>query len=39
MVSKKTGMSIERSTHLVEGVLQVISKVLTEADPEVKIEI
>jgi len=39
MVSKKTGFSIDQSSRIVEGVLQVILKFLTEADPEVRIEI
>ena len=39
MVSKKTGFSIERTTGLVEGALQVILKAMEEADPEIRIEI
>jgi len=39
MVSKKTGMSIERSSLMVEEILKVITNILAEADPEVRIEI
>ena len=39
MVSKKTGISIDRCTIMVETILNIIVKILAEADPEVRIEI